>query len=78
MWVSKWRRNFNWSNTSSVVTHKDFGSLNTDDPKEDDYYIVKFTSDPYNIQDIVIIYGGIVTIGEQVVNTCYLSRLIHG
>ena len=78
MWVSKWRRNFNWSNTSSVVTHKDFGSLNTDDPKEDDYYIVKFTSDTFNIQDNVIIYVRIVAIGEQMDNACYLSRLIPG
>ena len=28
----------------SVVTHGDFGAVSTDDPKEDYYYIVKFTS----------------------------------
>ena len=63
---------------SSVVNHEYFGALSTDDPKEDGYYIVEFTSDPYTFQDNVIIDGRIITIGEQVANACYLSLLIQG
>ena len=72
-WHSEDNTRYNLPNTSSVVTHEDFGSLSTDDPKEDSYYI-----DPYNIQDNVIIDEIIITIGEQVANACNLSRLIHG
>ena len=62
----------------SVVTHGYFGDMSTDDKKQDGYYIVKFTSDPYTFQDNVIIYRRIITIGEQVYNACYLSCLIQG
>ena len=41
----------------SVVTNGYFGDMSTDGKKQDGYYIVKFTSDPYNIQKDVIIYG---------------------
>ena len=45
------------SDMSYIVTHEYFESVSTDDTEEDVYCIVKFTSDPYNIQKDVIIYG---------------------
>ena len=52
--------------------------MSTDDPKEGGYCIVKFPSDTYTFQDNVIIDERIITIGEQLPNACYLSRLIQG
>ena len=48
----------------SVVTHGIFGDVSTDEPKENGYYILKFTSNPYILQEYVIIDGRIIVIGE--------------
>ena len=49
-----------------------------DDPKEDHYYIINFTSDQYTIQQDVIIDSRIISLVKQVANDCYLRNLRKG
>ena len=63
------------SNMFSVVNHGCFGAVITDYPKEDDYYIIKFTSNPYIIQKDVIIDGVIIEMSKKVANACCLNSL---
>ena len=50
----------------------------TDGNKEDGYYIVNFTSDPYTLQEDVSLDGIIIAIVAQAFNACYLSHLRQG
>ena len=61
-----------------VVTHGDFGPVSTKNSIEDGYYIVKFNSDTFIIQEYVIIYGINTAICEQVSNAFYLSCMKQG
>ena len=60
------------SHMSYIVTHEYFESVSTDDTKEDGYCIVKFTSDPYTVQEGIIIYERIIKMAKQLSNYCYL------
>ena len=50
----------------SIVNNVNFGAASTDDTKDYSYYIVKFTSNTYNIKDNVIIDGRKIAMSEQV------------
>ena len=63
---------------SYIVTHEYFESVSTDDTKEDGYCIVKFTSDPYTVQEGVIIYERIIKMAKQLSNDCYLIYFLKG
>ena len=49
----------------SVVTHEYFGSTINGNTKEYGYYIVNFTSEPYTLQEYVIIDGRKIATSEQ-------------
>ena len=48
-----------------VFTQGDFILVSNDYPNEDVYYIVKFTYDPYTLQEDVIIYWRKVAMGKN-------------
>ena len=45
-----------------------FGALSTDEKASNWYYIVKFSSGPYTIQDGTTIDGKIISYGDRLVN----------
>ena len=49
-----------------------------DDPRENGYFILNITYDPYTLQEDVSIDGRIFEMGEHADNTCFLSHLIQG
>ena len=49
----------------SVVTHEYFGYMINGNAKEYGYYIVNFTSEPYTLQEYVIIDGRKIATSEQ-------------
>ena len=53
----------------SFVTRGYFGTVSNDNTKKDGYYMLKFTSNNYTIQEDVILYGRKCAMGEQVGNT---------
>ena len=52
-----------------------FEPVSANNYKEDGYYIVNFTSDPYTIQEGLIIGGRKNIMGEQSDIAFYLSRM---
>ena len=58
-----------------VVTKELFSLVSKYDQKEDGYYILNFNFGTHTIQEDVIIYGRIVSMGRQLANVIYISTL---
>ena len=50
---------------SLIITEGTYGAIDTDDSSYHGYYIIKFSSSPYNFQADLIIYGEVNYYGEM-------------
>ena len=56
-----------------LVQSGKYGAINTIDTSTVGYYVIKFVSDSYTLQDGTICNGKIISSGEQVFKSQYLS-----
>ena len=60
-------------NLASTITENSYGSVNTDDPQTEGFYIVMFTSEPYSLQEEINVHGDIINCGTLVCDAKYCS-----
>ena len=66
------------ANMSSLVKAGHYGAMNCNDPQVGNYYIIKFLSDPYTLQNEITVDGQILKDGELVADACYLTQIRQG
>lgn len=66
------------SNIASTIAESSYGAVNTEDPQTDGYYIVKFISSPYTLQNDVVVNGDRISSGMLVCDAEYLSPAFKG
>ena len=60
-------------NMASLVQARKCGVINAADPTKMGYYMIKYLSEPYKIQEDQTTYGKVSKAGELVVKVEYLS-----
>ena len=60
-------------NVSELAQNGKYGAINTIDPTTTDYYVVKFLSEPYALQDSKPADRKVINSGELIVKPEYLS-----
>eukprot|EP00957_Ditylum_brightwellii_P113269 8636896-Ditylum_brightwellii.AAC.1 len=58
---------------SAIVNGNNFGAVNTSDPKTEGFYIVKFASLPYTLQENLEVDNGLIKEGLLVCEAEYMS-----
>jgi len=66
------------SNIAATIAESSYGAVNTEDPQTDGYYIVKFISSPYTLQNDVVVNGDRISSGMLVCDAEYLSPAFKG
>jgi hypothetical protein len=66
------------SNIAATVAESSYGAVNTEDPQTDGFYIVKFISSPYTLQNDVEVNGDRISSGTLVCDAEYLSPAFKG
>jgi hypothetical protein len=61
------------SNIAATITERSYGAVNTIDPNTQGFYIVKFMSTPYSLQQDMNVNGDCISSGELVCDAEYLS-----
>eukprot|EP00957_Ditylum_brightwellii_P070261 5337625-Ditylum_brightwellii.AAC.1 len=56
-----------------MVNENNFGTVNTNDPKAEVFYIVIFTSLPYTLQENIVAENDLVKEGSLVCEAEYMS-----
>ena len=56
----------NVMNMSLIIMEGKYGTIHDDDSSCQGYYIIKFSSYPYNLQADLNIYGPVISSGEMV------------
>ena len=59
-----------------VISKVTFGTIDAEDTSFHGYYIIKFTSDPYNLQEDFNIYGQVTASVEIVFEGTYYFPII--
>ena len=62
-------------NTSLIIIEGKYGAIDTDDYLWHVYYIIKFSSLPYNLQADLSIYGQVILSGEIVFEETYFFSI---
>ena len=62
-------------NMASLIESGKYGAINTNDTSTNGFYVIKFTSRAYTLQENTIIYGKIITSGELVAKAKYLCSI---
>eukprot|EP00957_Ditylum_brightwellii_P149433 11380224-Ditylum_brightwellii.AAC.1 len=57
----------------AMVNESNFGAVNTNDPKTKRFYIVKLTSLPYTLQEIIEVDNDLIKKGSLVCEAEYMS-----
>ena len=60
-------------NMASLVQHGNYGSINTTDKSTMGYYVIKFVSEAYTLQEDTKYDGKIISDGELIVKPRYRS-----
>ena len=51
---------------SLTIMESKYGAIDTDDSSFHGYYVIKFYSSPYTLQEYLIIHGKVISSGEMV------------
>ena len=62
----------------AMVNENNFGAVNTNDPKAKGFYIVKFTSLPYTLQENIKVDNDLIKEGSLVCEAEYMSPAQEG
>ena len=59
-----------------IIMEGKYGTIDADDSSCHGYYIIKFSSSPYTIQEDLSIYGQVISSGEMVCRGNFSFQLI--